>query len=86
MISLLEGLLGMADEVPSGDKTVPIFLDMIALAFVFGFVDTIIAGRPWPVYMGCLLAALLCFACSVKWPQIKLKLGMLPSSKREPDN
>ncbi len=61
----------MPSELPSGDMAVYVFLEMIALAFVFGAVDAGVSGKPWYVWAGCSVLAVLFFLAGIKWPQIK---------------
>ena len=73
MISLLDGFL-MSDGPPTEDRAVSTFLDYVALACIFGFVDALIAGK-WLISLGALAAALAFHIFGIKWPQVKLKVG-----------
>lgn len=59
---------------PTEDSAVSTFLDYLALACIFGFVEALIAGR-WLVSFGVLIAAILFLIVRVKWPQIGLRAG-----------
>lgn len=61
----------VADEIPTGDKAVFAFLEMIALAFAFEGVSSLLAGSPWPVCAGSLLGAVMFFVAGIKWSWIK---------------
>ncbi len=74
MTSLLRGLV-MPDEVPSGDRAVVAFFEIIALAFAFEGTSRLLDGK----YLLGLLSlgiAIVFFIAGLKWPQIKLKAGM----------
>jgi hypothetical protein len=57
----------MPDQLPSGDMAVYIFLEMLALAFVFGAVDAFLSGKPWYISTGSLAVAILFFLAGIKW-------------------
>jgi hypothetical protein len=69
----LRGLL-MADEVPSGDRAVFAFLELVALAFMFEGVSAFLSGKSLWTLSGCALAALFFFVLGIAWPRIKLKV------------
>lgn len=73
----------MSDQLPTGDVAVYNFLEMIALAFVFGAVDTLVANRPWFIWAGCFALAFLFFLAGIKWPHIKNKIGIPFSTRLE---
>jgi hypothetical protein len=64
----------MSDGPPTEDRAVSSFLDYVALACIFGFVDALIAGK-WLISFGALGAALVFHIVGIKWSQIKLKVG-----------
>jgi hypothetical protein len=47
----------MPDELPSGDRAAYLFLEMISLAFVFGAVEDLLAGK--------LVICVVALACAV---------------------
>src|SRR5579863_9829766 len=65
----------MAEEIPTGDKAVFAFLEMIALAFAFEGVNAMLNGRPWFIYVGSFFAALVFFLAGIKWPYLKSALA-----------
>jgi hypothetical protein len=69
--SIIRGLL-MSDGLPTEDRIVSVYLDYLALACVFGFVETLTIGR-WPLSLGMLAASLIFHSAGIKWPQIKSK-------------
>jgi hypothetical protein len=64
----------MSDGPPTEDRAVSTFLDYVALACIFGFVDVLIAGK-WLISFGALAAAIIFHIVGIKWPEIKLKVG-----------
>jgi hypothetical protein len=62
----------MSDELPSGDKAVYIFLEMIALGFALEAVASFMHGDVWWRWIGALALGVLFFVAAVKWLQIKL--------------
>jgi hypothetical protein len=67
MISLLLRGLFMPSETPSGHLAVYVFLEMIALAFVFGAVEALVSEKPWYVWVSCLVLGVLFFLAGIKW-------------------
>jgi hypothetical protein len=65
----------MADELPSGDRAVYIFLEMIALGFVLTAIDTVVNGKAPIVWLSCFVLSIIFFLAGIKWPQIKQVLG-----------
>ena len=65
----------MSDGLPTEDRAVSTFLDYFALACIFGSVDALIAGK-WLISLGALAAAIIFHIVGIKWPEIKLKVGM----------
>jgi hypothetical protein len=65
----------MPDELPSGDKAVYIFLEMIALGFALEAVASFMRNDVWWKWIGALVMGILFLLAGVKWPQIKLKVG-----------
>lgn len=61
----------MADEIPTGDKAVFAFLEMVALAFAFEGVSALLNGGRWPIYTGSLICAGVFFVAGIKWPKLK---------------
>lgn len=57
----------MPDQLPSGSMAVYVFLEMVALAFVFGAVEAFVSDRPWYVWVGCLVLGILFFLAGIKW-------------------
>jgi hypothetical protein len=68
------GRFFMSDGPPTEDRAVSTFLDYVALACIFGFVDALIASK-WLISLGALAAALIFHIAGIKWPQIKLRVG-----------
>ena len=64
----------MPGELPKGDKAVYVFLEMIALGFALGSVDSLMSGKPWYVTTGSLVLGIACFLAGIKWAKIKQKL------------
>jgi hypothetical protein len=62
----------MSDELPSGDKAVYIFLEMIALGFALEAVASFMRGDVWWRWIGALVLGVLFLVAGVKWLQIKL--------------
>ena len=65
----------MPDELPRGDKAIYVFLEMIALAFVFAAVERLFDGKPWQVATA-LVAALVFFIAGIIWSQAKVWIGL----------
>lgn len=65
----------MPDELPRGDKAIYVFLEMIALAFVFAAVERLFGGKPWQV-VAALVAALVFFIAGIAWSRIKAWIGL----------
>ncbi len=57
----------MASELPSGGLAVYVFLEMVALAFVFGAVEAFTNNKPWYVWAGCLVLGVLFFLAGIRW-------------------
>jgi hypothetical protein len=74
MISFLRGVF-MADELPSGNKAVYIFLEMIALGFALEAVAALMRGDVWWKWAGALAIGVLFLVAGVKSQKIILKLG-----------
>jgi hypothetical protein len=65
----------MADDVPSGDKAVYLFIEMIALGFVLYAIEEAFRDNPsWPKVCTAVILGLLCFVLGIKWTQIKGKI------------
>jgi len=64
----------MSDGPPTQERAISTFLDYLALACIFGFVDALIAGK-WLTSLGALAAALVFHIAGIKWPQIKELAG-----------
>lgn len=62
----------MADELPSGDKAVYAFLEILAFCFALASVDAFVA-RHWFGSIAYLLVAVLFFVGGIKWPEIRLR-------------
>jgi len=71
----------MSDEVPSGDKAVFAFLEVIALAFAFEGVAALLRGEVRSFILS-LIGAVFFFVAGVKWPWIRGILAGLGISKR----
>jgi|SRR5436190_3802434 len=56
----------MPDQLPSGTMAVYVFLEMIALAFVFGAVEAFVNQKPWYIWAGCLALGVLIFLAGIK--------------------
>ncbi len=65
----------MADEVPTGDRAVFAFFEMVALAFAFEGVAALLNRKPWPIVTGSWLASAVFFLIGVKWPSLKKRLS-----------
>lgn len=66
----------ISDEPPSkGTKFFPYLLDLVALGFVLGFADGIRTGQSWYVYIGCLVAGVLCLLVAFRWSWIGHQLA-----------
>ena len=66
----------MSDGPPTEDKTVSAYLDYLALACVFGVVETAIAGKLLLTVV-MLTASLIFHNAGIKWPRIKSKTATL---------
>src|SRR5438552_17343631 len=66
----------MADEVPTGDKAVFAFLEMIALAFAFEGTSAFLNGHGWQICAKSFLAAAAFFVAGIKWARLKAVLGI----------
>ncbi len=69
MISVLRDIF-MADELPSGDKAVYVFLEISAFCFALASVDAL-ATRHWVASIAYLLVAVVFYLGGIKWPQIR---------------
>ena len=74
MTSLLLRGLVMPDEVPSGDRAVFAFLEMIALAFAIEGAARLLDGK-YLLGTASLGISILFFVAGLKWSKIKLKAG-----------
>jgi hypothetical protein len=63
----------MVDELPSSDKVVYLFLEMIALGFALEAVSSFMHGVSWWKWLGALVLSILFLLLGIKSPQIKLK-------------
>src|SRR5882672_10849518 len=70
---ILRGLF-MSDGPPTDDRAVSTFLDYLALACIFGFVESLREGK-WLIAVAALVAAIVCHIAGIKWPQIKARIG-----------
>lgn len=62
----------MADEAPSGDKAVYVFIEMIALGFVLYAIEEAFKENPsWPKVAVAVILGLLFFVLGIKWTKIK---------------
>jgi hypothetical protein len=66
------GDLPMSDELPSGDRAIYVFLEMVALVCVFEAGDSIRDGRAWWRSILWLGLAVFVFTIAIKWSKIKL--------------
>ena len=66
----------MADEVPTGDKAVFAFLEMIALAFAFEGTSALLNGLGWQIWAESYLGAAAFFVAGLKWARLKAFLGI----------
>lgn len=73
----------MAEGPPDRSKAVPAFFDYVALACIFGFVDALIAGRPWWVWLGALAAAVAFHLAGIHWTTIRSGLNHRLSDRVE---
>lgn len=73
----------MPDELPSGDKAVYIFLEMIALGFALEAVTSFMHGDIWWKWTGALALGVLFLLAGVKWLQIKMTIGQRLASSLE---
>jgi len=71
----------MSDEVPTGDKAVFAFLEMVALAFAFEGVSAMLNGAAWPVYTGALAGAVVFFLAGIAWPKLRGSLNVKTIAK-----
>jgi hypothetical protein len=74
-VYFLQRLL-MADEVPTGDKAVFAFLEMIALAFAFEGTSALLNDHGWQIVAKSYLAATGFFVAGIKWAHIRSVLGI----------
>lgn len=65
----------MVDELPSGDRAVYLFLEMIALGFVLTAIDAVVNGKAPIVWLSCFALSVIFFLAGIKWPQIKQVSG-----------
>jgi hypothetical protein len=66
----------MSDGPPSEDRTVPAYLDYLALACVFGIVETLVVGK-WRISLGMLAASLIFHNVGIKWLRVKSRTATL---------
>lgn len=64
----------MADELPTGDKAVFAFLEMIALAFAFSGTERLLDGKPLWGVVGAWAASLVFFMTGIKWPSLRASI------------
>jgi hypothetical protein len=57
----------MPDQLPSGNMALYVFLEMVALAFVFGAVEAFGNDKPWYICVGYLALGILFFLAAIKW-------------------
>jgi hypothetical protein len=69
MISILRDLF-MPDELPSGDKAVYVFLEILAFCFALASVDALVV-RHWRSSVAYIAIALFFFIAGTKWPKLK---------------
>jgi hypothetical protein len=67
----------LPDDIPTGNKAVFAFLEMVALAFAFEGVSAWLNGKPWNVCGESILGSLLFFLAGIKWPWIRHRLSYL---------
>jgi hypothetical protein len=65
----------MPGDLPSGDKAVYLFFEMLALAFLFAAVDALIGSKPWYISAGSLALAVLFYLTGLKWPIVRSTIG-----------
>ncbi|HEV1995785.1 MAG TPA: hypothetical protein VGR03_15745 [Candidatus Acidoferrum sp.] len=63
----------MADELPSGDKAVYIYLEFIALGFALEAVAAFVRGDGWHIWAGSIVLSAVFLLAGIKWPWIKGK-------------
>ena len=80
MIRVLKDIL-MPDELPSGDKAVYVFLEIMAFCFALASVDALVAAR-WIKSACFFLVAIAFFLAGIKWPKIKVSLFSKPEIER----
>ena len=73
----------MAEEIPTGDKAVFAFLEMVALAFAFEGVSALLNDRPWEIWIGSLVGALIFFLAGIKWPSIRASVTNQGNAKHK---
>jgi hypothetical protein len=71
------------DELPSGDRAVYVFLEILAFCFALASVDALVA-RHWLASSGYFTFAVVLFVAGIKWPQIKQKLSKNPHGQAQP--
>ena len=71
----------MANDVPTGDRAVFAFFEMVALAFAFEGVAAVLNGKPWSVMAGSWVACVIFFTVGLKWSLLKKRLGISLASK-----
>src|SRR5437868_546143 len=64
----------MSDELPTGDRAVYVFLEILAFCFALAFVDALVAQKPWSVSVRWLLLAIFFFLAGIKWPEVRTTL------------
>ncbi len=74
--------LFLAEEIPTGDRAVFAFLEMVALAFAFEGVNALLNGLSWLICTGAFFGAIVFFFAGIKWPTIKQLLGRKVAATR----
>src|SRR5260370_38402530 len=70
----------MAEEVPTGDKAVFAFLEMIALAFAFEGTSALLNGLGWQICAKSYVVAAAFFVAGIKWARLKAFFGIKGAS------
>ena len=67
----------MADETPTGDKAVYVFIEMIALAFILYAVEEAFSDKPsWLKVIVALVLGLSFFLLGIKWTKLKGRIHL----------
>ena len=64
----------LVDDIPRGDTAVYVFLEMVALGFVFAAIDTAVAGKRLLLSIALFGCAVIFFFAGIKWPTLKRKV------------